>query len=63
MYRGIGTEEGNIVEEDQAFDYAFERCTKGTLEEQKEFREMLVEWYYSGDWIKEDEKCLNHTMN
>ena len=24
----------------------------GTEEEVKEFREMLIDWYYSGNWIK-----------
>ena len=52
-YLGIGEESGTVVDEDMAFEYALERCTKGTLEEQKEFEEMLVEWYYSGNWIKE----------
>lgn len=54
IYVGIGLEEGTVVEEEDAFRYAFERCTKGTLEDQKEFKEMLVEWFYSGNWIKED---------
>lgn len=53
-YRGIGPEDGTIVTEGQAFTYAMERCRGGTLEEQREFREMLVEWYYSGNWIKEE---------
>lgn len=48
-------EEGLIVEEEQAFDYALERCLSGTQEDRKEFREMLVEWFYSGNWIEEDE--------
>lgn len=51
-YLGIGPEDGTIVEEEQAFDYALERCLEGTLEDQKAFREELVEWYYSGNWIK-----------
>lgn len=57
FYRGMtGTlEEGLIVEEEQAFDYALERCLSGTQEDRKEFREMLVEWFYSGNWIEEDE--------
>lgn len=55
MYYGIGPEQGKIIEEDQAFDYALERCLKGTLEDQKEFREMLVEWFYSGNWIETDD--------
>ena len=52
MYYGIGSEQGKMIEEDEAFDYALERCLKGTLEDQKEFKEMLVEWFYSGNWIK-----------
>ena len=53
-YIGIGPEEGTIVEEEQAFDYALERCLKGTPEDQKIFREELVEWYYSGNWLKRE---------
>lgn len=54
-YKGIGPEQGNVVEEEQAFEYALERCLKGSAEEQQEFKEMLVEWYYSGNWYEEDE--------
>lgn len=58
MYLGMLAEEGNVVEDEEAFDYALERCLKGTLEEQQEFREMLVEWYYSGNWVhREEEPC------
>lgn len=53
-YKGIGPEDGTIVNEGDAYAYALERCLGGTLEEQKEFRKMLVEWYYSGNWIKEE---------
>lgn len=49
-YVGIGPENGTIVEEEQAYDYALERCTKGTIEERREFREMLVGWYFSDNW-------------
>lgn len=51
-YIGIGPEEGTFVPESLAYTYAMERCQAGTEEEVKEFREMLVEWYYSGNWIK-----------
>lgn len=44
-----------MVEEALAYDYALERCLKGTEEERKEFREMLVEWFYSGNWIEEED--------
>ena len=51
-YLGIGPEEGTFIPEEDAFAYALERCQTGTEEEVKEFREMLVDWYYSGNWIK-----------
>lgn len=41
---------GIFVPEEDAFDYALERVMQGTQEEKKEF----VEWFYSGEWIKED---------
>ena len=53
-YLGIGPEKGTIVEEDLAFDYALERCLKGTPQDQQEFRMDLVAWFYSGSWIKQD---------
>ncbi len=53
-YLGIGPEEGIFVPEGMAYKYAMERCLSGTIEEQEEFREMLVKWYYSGNWIEED---------
>ena len=44
----------NFVPESEAYEYALERCLNGTEEEQKEFKEMLVEWFYSGNWVKEE---------
>lgn len=54
IYKGIGPEEDKIVEEDEAYDYALERCLHGTPQDQQEFKDMLVEWFYSGNWVKED---------
>lgn len=51
-YEGIGQEKGTFVKEEDAYAYALERCINGTPEDKKEFQEMLVEWYYSGNWIK-----------
>ena len=51
-YLEIGT--GNFVPEEDAFCYALERCLNGTDEDRKEFKEMLVEWFYSGNWVKEE---------
>ena len=47
-YEGMGPEEGTIVEEEQAFAYALERCLHGTPEDQAEFRD------YSGNWVRVD---------
>ena len=70
MYIGIGPEAGKTVFEEDAFSYACERIYSGTEEEQETamqiFREAenfylaaitLVEWFYSGNWIKEDDPC------
>lgn len=54
-FRGIGPEASTVVEPEQAYAYALERCLGGTEEDQREFKEMLVEWFYSGNWIEEDE--------
>ena len=51
-YHEIGT--NVFVPDEDAYEYALDRCMNGTEEEQKEFKEMLVEWFYSGNWIKED---------
>jgi hypothetical protein len=56
-----GREEGYVemktkefVSMEDAYAYAFERCTNGTDEEIAEFKEMLVEWFYSGNWTKQE---------
>lgn len=54
-YKGTGPEQGRIIEEEQAYACALERCLSGTEQERKEFREMLVGWYYSGNWIEKEE--------
>jgi len=45
-YKEIGT--GIFVAEEDAYDYAMERISLDEAEK-KEF----VEWFYSGNWIKE----------
>lgn len=59
MYIGVGPEKDRVVMEEEAFDYALERSLHGTLQNQKEFKEMLVEWFYSGNWIREEEERQN----
>lgn len=52
-YKGIGPEQGEEVEESEAYNYALNRCLKGP--DQEEFKEMLVEWFFSGSWIREED--------
>lgn len=43
-----------FVPESEAYDFALERCLNGSEEDMKEFKEMLVEWFYSGgNWRKD----------
>ena len=53
-YKGIGPERGNDVECEDAYSYALNRCLHGSENDQKEFSSMLIEWFYSGNWIEED---------
>ena len=68
MYIGIGPESKKRVLEEDAISYACDRIYSGTEEEQdvamQIFREAenfhlaaleLVEWFYSGNWIKGDD--------
>lgn len=55
----IGT--GIFVSDENAFDYALERCFEivpnfvHRLKWTDEFKEMLVGWFYSGNWVRTDE--------
>ncbi len=75
FYRGIGPEQGKMIQQEDAFGYACERCLDGTDEEQVIFMEMamvtatmedfadsLVEWFYSGNWIKEKEEGYGYAV-
>lgn len=72
MYTGINAEAGEKVMEEDAFSYACERCRAGDLEmketfleiakhseDMEDFTETLVGWFYSGNWVKEE----NYTEN
>lgn len=50
-YAEIGSD--IFVPEESAYDYAMERISQDE-DLKREFREMLVEWFYSGNWVKED---------
>lgn len=54
-YQGIGPEQGTVVNQEDAYEYALERCLSGTEDDKQEFREMLVEWFYSGNWVRREE--------
>lgn len=50
-YEEIGT--WIFVPEEDAYEYAMERISSDE-NLQKEFKEMFVEWFYSGNWVKEE---------
>ena len=69
MYQGIGPEKGKQVYEEDAFAYAMERCTTDcaddfckefgglqvvTVQDMQKLREDVVEWFYSGNWIRRE---------
>lgn len=49
-YHEMGT--NVFVPEDEAYEYALDRCLNGSEEDRKEFKQMLVEWFYSGNWTR-----------
>lgn len=52
-YHEVGTH--TFVADEDAFKYALDKCMNGSEEEQREFKEMLVEWFYSGgNWRREE---------
>lgn len=53
-YVGFGPEEGHVVPEDKAFDYALERCLRGTIQDREDFREEVIRWFYSDNWVEEE---------
>ena len=53
-YEGFGEHEGEYVSAQDALAYAMKQCgivhCAGGFPERREFDEMLVEWYFSGNW-------------
>lgn len=41
-----------FVPEENAYEYALEHSLNGTAEEQRDFKDMLIEWFFSGGWIR-----------
>lgn len=60
MYIGIGKNKPLEVHEDDALSFAMATCgvmrpfSVVPTDETKEFDEMLVEWFFSDDWIQEE---------
>lgn len=43
-----------FVPDSQAYEYALDRCLYGSEDDIKEFKVMLVEWFYSGgNWRRD----------
>lgn len=73
MYVGIGIEQGKQIHEEDAFMYAMERCTTDcaddfvkefagrihliTVSDMRNLRESVVEWFYSGNWVRREESA------
>lgn len=60
-YEGIGPERGEFVREDEALAYAMRRCgitfAAAPGDTAEEFKTALLEWFFSGNWIKEEISC------
>jgi len=55
-YKGIGRESGKYIEIDSAADYAAKQCGIEIADKTTdEFRNMFVEWFYSGNWVRDDD--------
>jgi len=55
-YKGVGLEHDKYIGIDDAADYAAKQCgIKLTGKTTDEFIKMFVEWFYSGNWIEDDD--------
>jgi len=57
MYKGIGKNKNLIVSDDNALSFAMTACGVirpsmiAVSKDTADFDKMLVEWFFSGDWI------------
>lgn len=55
-YEGITLNKGKFVDAEDAFSYVCKQvgiaAFYNTAPEAAEFREMLIEWYFSGNWVE-----------
>lgn len=57
-YIGIFKEHGEVIESEDAFDYAIERISKNEIDKaefKKEFGDQFVEWFFSGNFVRKDD--------
>ncbi len=56
-WEGISTNTGKYVEADDGFEYVCQQvgieAFDETAPDAAEFKEMLIEWYFSGNWIED----------
>jgi hypothetical protein len=55
-YVGFNSERGEVVPESEGFDYAMDRIYESKMDRESfkaEFGEQVVEWFFSGDFVKE----------
>jgi len=57
-YEGIGPDRGLQIPGEDALEYTMKRCgiqfTGQPGDTTEEFRNMLVEWFFSGSWIRKE---------
>lgn len=51
-YREISTDE--FIPDEEAYEHALSQCLSGSEEMHEEFKAMLIEWFYSGNWVREE---------
>lgn len=49
----------DFVSDEDAFEYAMNACMNGADKEafRKEFEEVIVEWFFSGNWVRRHREC------
>jgi hypothetical protein len=56
-WKGISTNTGKYVAAEDGFEYVCEQvgieAFDETAPDAAEFKEMLIEWYFSGNWIED----------
>lgn len=62
-YCGIGPNAGKVVPADEALEYALEECglaVDARAPAAREFLDMLPDWFFSGNWVKEGENIMEN---